>query len=525
MKVTPEPAAKTRDLIFVNYRRDDAEGVAGRLYDRLKRRFGRERVFMDVTSIPPGVPFPEYIKNKIADCAAVLVVIGPRWLNCPAADGHRRLDDPKDFVRTEIAAALLDVETRVIPVLVKGAVMPREEELPDGLKPLAFLEALEVSNERWQYDTKQLLAALEEILPPPPPPSGLWEWIRHYWRLFPVRLVTAALLLAVVLAVQAYLAYHPEPVNLDATGRFSPASVKFGREVLTIEAPQPDPEGLLLAHVANANEVVELGCESGRLDGSTLMLFSKQNPPTRPSRVDFLTTRLAGPVAGEPCRTFVQVRAADAGRPPSALRFYQQGSPSGDVLRSLWLKADGELLLGMDTVMSDESQENSPGCRKLLRVGEGFESHVNDDSTIALVAAPDSGAGFTFSPVTAKEPLFTGAGGGFEPFSFGSDGTLRARAIEIVATGANGAGPEPVLAARGVEGGEPLRVESLLVNPDRLEVKVSGLAFVEVSGHSVTDPLGRINRRPLLWLLLVVADAVLLAWLIHLLFGRRGSSV
>lgn len=523
MQVTQEPPPQTRNLIFLNYRREDSEGVAGRLYDRLIRHFGDEQVFMDVNNIPLGIPFPEYIKEKVADCAAVLVIIGPRWVNCSAA-GRRRLDNPDDFVRIEIAMALSDADTCVIPILVKGAVMPREDELPDDLKPLAFRQSLELTNARWKFDTKKLLAALEEVLPPPPEPPKprkLLTRLRVYWGQFPVRLLAAVLLMSTVLAAQVRLAYRPEPVRLEATGRFSPATVKLGDEVLTIEAPRANDEGLLLAHVANANEIVDLVCENARLDGNTLILFSEQNPPTNPSRVGFLTTRPSAPATGEPCRTFIQVRAADAGRPPSALRFYQQGAPGGDILRALELKADGELLVGIDTVMADESAENSPGCEKMLRVAPGFESPISGDSTIAFVTEAAAAASFTFSPATVKESLFSGAGGSFQPFSFGDEGSLRTRAVEIVAPRGGAASPAPVLAARSLEGGEPLRVESLLVGSDRLEVKVSGVGFVKVNGVILADPLGRINRSPLLWLLLAVADATLLAWVIHLLFRRR----
>jgi hypothetical protein len=529
MSVTQqEPTAKTRNQVFINYRREETSGYAGHLHERLCKRFGHEQVFMDLKDIPPGTLFPEYIKEKVASCAAVLVVIGREWLTCSAA-GRRRLDDPEDFVRIEVATALSDAETLVIPVLVGGAVMPRENDLPDVLKPLAIRQASELSDKHWKSDTRLLLEALEAVLPPlheddnppPPPPPPRFRRLGGYWKLFTVRLLAAVLLLSVALAAQVRVAYRPVPVSLEATGRFSPAAVKLSDEVLTIEAPQADAEGLLLAHVANADEVVDLVCENARLDGNTLMLFSEQNPPTSPSRVDFLTTRPNAPAAGEPCRTFIQVRAADPGRPPSALRFYQQGAPGGDILRALELKADGEVLVGVDTVMAEGSAESSPGCEKLLRVAPRFHSPVSGDSTISVVAGAASAASFTFSPTTAKESLFVGAGGLFQPFSFGEVGTLRARAVEVNAPRGGGAAPAPVLAARSVDGGEPLSVESLLVGSDHLEVKVSGVGFVKVNGVDFADPLGRISRHPFLSLLLVVADAALLAWIIRLLFGRR----
>ena len=108
--------------IFISYRRQDAAGNAGRLYDRLARHFGAERVFMDVEGIEPGLDFVEALEGAVASCEVLIVVIGAGWLATDNA-GKRRLDDPKDFVRIETAAALAR-HIRVVPVLVDGAVMP-----------------------------------------------------------------------------------------------------------------------------------------------------------------------------------------------------------------------------------------------------------------------------------------------------------------------------------------------------------------------------------------------------------------
>lgn len=76
----------------------------------------------------------------------LLAVIGPRWLTATDEDGRRRLDDPDDIVRLEIAAAL-EREIRVIPILVEGAVMLRCQELPDSLAGLARRNALSLRHE------------------------------------------------------------------------------------------------------------------------------------------------------------------------------------------------------------------------------------------------------------------------------------------------------------------------------------------------------------------------------------------
>ena len=94
------------DMIFINYRREDSAGTAGRLHDRLAQVFGRKDIFMDVDQIPPGIDFVAHLNSQVAACKAFLVVIGPHWLNVKNEAGERRLHQPDDFVAIEIAAAL-----------------------------------------------------------------------------------------------------------------------------------------------------------------------------------------------------------------------------------------------------------------------------------------------------------------------------------------------------------------------------------------------------------------------------------
>ena len=92
--------------VFLSYRRDDAGGYAGRVEDRLVRDFGPEILFMDVDNIPIGKNFVKVLRDEVAKCEVLLAVIGPHWLDARNEDGKRRLDDPNDFVRIEIATAL-----------------------------------------------------------------------------------------------------------------------------------------------------------------------------------------------------------------------------------------------------------------------------------------------------------------------------------------------------------------------------------------------------------------------------------
>jgi hypothetical protein len=121
--------------IFINYRRDDSSSAAGRLYDRLSSHFASNQIFIDVDNLAPGVDFVEAIEQSVGSCDVLIAVIGGRWLISSDEEGRRRLDNPDDFVRIEIATALKR-GIRVIPVLVEGALMPRSRDLPDDLKSL-----------------------------------------------------------------------------------------------------------------------------------------------------------------------------------------------------------------------------------------------------------------------------------------------------------------------------------------------------------------------------------------------------
>jgi hypothetical protein len=151
--------------IFVCYRREDAGGHAGRLRDRLAKTFGSNQVFLDIDNIRIGEDFRERVTRTIRCCQAVLVVIGRTWLTIADERGRRRLDDPTDSVRLEISAALEHATAgRVIPVLVQGAAMPREDQLPEELRPLTRLNALVAADERWHAEADRLVEELESIL-------------------------------------------------------------------------------------------------------------------------------------------------------------------------------------------------------------------------------------------------------------------------------------------------------------------------------------------------------------------------
>ncbi len=159
--------------IFVGYRRADTEDVAGRVYDRLEAEFGRSGVFKDVDSIPFGIQFRDHIAAVIGGCRVVLVLIGRRWLSASNADGTRRIDDPDDLVRVEVETALSLPNVTVMPVLINGATMPTEAELPASLHPLCGLNAPVVRPDPdFRRDMDRLVEAIRHRHQMAPHPIG-----------------------------------------------------------------------------------------------------------------------------------------------------------------------------------------------------------------------------------------------------------------------------------------------------------------------------------------------------------------
>jgi hypothetical protein len=154
--------------IFLNYRREDSSGHAGRMYDALRYGvgdepgFGEGQIFMDIDTIDVGVDFPDVIRDAVGSCDVFVSIIGKQWLTAVDAKGRRRLEKPEDFVRLEIEAAL-ERDIRLIPALVQGAEMPSSEELPEALAALTRRNAIELSDTRWRFDVGRLVTRLKEL--------------------------------------------------------------------------------------------------------------------------------------------------------------------------------------------------------------------------------------------------------------------------------------------------------------------------------------------------------------------------
>jgi hypothetical protein len=157
----PPPARRTATTIFISYRRQDSGDVTGRIYDRLVQQFGREAIFKDVDSIPLGVDFRRVLDEAVGKCNLLLAVIGRQWLSSQNESGARRLDDSRDFVRIEIESAMRR-DIPVIPLLVQGAGMPGENDLPTSLQALVFRNAIPIRPDPdFHNDVDRLIKGVE----------------------------------------------------------------------------------------------------------------------------------------------------------------------------------------------------------------------------------------------------------------------------------------------------------------------------------------------------------------------------
>jgi formylglycine-generating enzyme required for sulfatase activity len=166
--------------IFISYRREDSQLQADLLHAALRKHvaYPRRDIFFNTSEIAIGLDVVQYVDAQVADCDMLLAFIGPNWLSAAhPRTGRRRLDDPKDVVRIEIASALRRGIT-VVPVLVEGAAMPAEGELPNDLKPLAKLTGVDVRPASFEADAEQMILGLHlteiglepkaRLLPPAP---------------------------------------------------------------------------------------------------------------------------------------------------------------------------------------------------------------------------------------------------------------------------------------------------------------------------------------------------------------------
>ncbi|HET9204560.1 MAG TPA: toll/interleukin-1 receptor domain-containing protein, partial [Acidimicrobiia bacterium] len=224
--------------IFISYRRSDAGGHAGRLQAELSEYYGPRAAWIDHAKIEPGEEFAKALADGLAQSDVLLAVIGPDWLTAEK-EGLRRLDDPEDWVRREVAAGLAG-RAVVTPVLVGHAILPTVEELPEPLQALPLRQAIEVRPERFEDDVEDLIRRI-----------GGW---RRRWRGFPLwawalAVTAVAGLLLVALLVRRNMAPLIDPQQVEAV-----AGVPEEIDLLSWATDDRDGELTLIADPVSSNQ-------------------------------------------------------------------------------------------------------------------------------------------------------------------------------------------------------------------------------------------------------------------------------
>jgi Tol biopolymer transport system component len=246
--------------LFISYRRSDNPDAVGRIYDRLVAEFGKPAVFKDVDSIPLGQDFRGHLNDIVGNCAAVLAIIGPKWADIRDETGRRRLEDPDDFVRIELEAALAR-NVPVVPVLVGHAAMPATSQLPASLSTLAFRQAVDVRPDPdFHHDSARLVSALRAIIDPNAPTVEPVEAVEAKQKARAAAARTTLRWLAALAAAASLAAVAFAIPALKHLSEVPPPQVRT--EIVTPGSEDPtfalSPDGRMVVYVARDGDATRL---------------------------------------------------------------------------------------------------------------------------------------------------------------------------------------------------------------------------------------------------------------------------
>jgi TIR domain len=210
--------------IFISYRRDDsAADMTDRVYEHLARRWPG-RVFMDIDSLRAGDLFARKIDENLQNCVVMLVMMGHYWASLTDEQGARRIDNPGDYPRMEVAAALKR-GIRVIPVLVGNTPLPKREELPSDIAGLVDRQVLRLSREDFDADMERLMSSVAQDLP------------RITWTKMPWKTLVAVVVVFLLFGILTYIKFvHRLPSHKSSTETSSSSA-----EVLNISGKWGTP--------------------------------------------------------------------------------------------------------------------------------------------------------------------------------------------------------------------------------------------------------------------------------------------
>lgn len=343
------------------------------------------------------------------------------------------------------------------------------------------------------------------------------------------------LVLAAAAFAQYKLANVARPVNLEATGKFSPATIRLGREELVIEGPVVNSsEGMLLSHDGRPNETVDARFDRARLDEQTIRIFESvgSKPPSAPGKIDYRPDEPKIPfTSDEPCRTRVELRASQM---PAEIHIFQLGDPGLKHYRHLQIRTRGAELVSNLVTMSPDDSDLGPGCQYLLRVGDWSEPVTKVGLT--SIMAEGSDLRLYFRPLKPDSSPWADAGGvlrldlgGLQKLNPNDPPPFQARAVSIRSLGGtNSSSVAPALiSARSTDDGPLLSLNDLRIDSDQVQLGIAGKGWVTINGEPETvNFLKRVQENPILLALLAALDTALLAWVARIIFKTpsTGSS-
>ncbi len=132
--------------VFISYRRDGGDVLAGRIADRLTSM--GYCVFFDVETMRSGM-FNTQIYTAIDKCEDVILILPPNALE--------RCANSEDWVRKEIVYAL-NKKKNIIPVMMRGFEFP--DTIPVEIEAIRFMEGVAASSDYFDATVNRLVSLL-----------------------------------------------------------------------------------------------------------------------------------------------------------------------------------------------------------------------------------------------------------------------------------------------------------------------------------------------------------------------------
>jgi hypothetical protein len=131
--------------IYISYRRGDSRPEAKKIWKILSDEFGDENVLFDVSNLSSYTKFYTQLEIALQVCHILLVIIGPDWMTIRDERGNLKIRNYGDYVQIEIRSFLFSQNKKILPVLVGGATMPAQSDLPTTLQGLETMQPFTIS--------------------------------------------------------------------------------------------------------------------------------------------------------------------------------------------------------------------------------------------------------------------------------------------------------------------------------------------------------------------------------------------